>query len=134
MKINVLVFNNYGSSYLSRKVKNLLIDKNLTFPYNRIISEEKLKEIQSVAKNVLDDFSKDNIDKNWILRFIEHCDKSDRVFYYYNTSINILEQFTILEVDTSRPWKIENYDGAEYVQYLDYVVINEDINYCDYKD
>ena len=41
---------------------------------------------------------------------------------------------TIIDVDVTRPWTIATYDGAEYIQYLDYVVVNEDINYCKYKN
>lgn len=134
MKINVLIFTGYGISCMSYKVQNLLINNKLCFPYNRIISEEKLKEIQLSAKNILDNFPKDDINRDCIVRLIEHCDNLDRIFYFRNYSTNTLESFTIAEVDTSRPWKIENYDGAEYIQYLDYEVKHKDINYCDYKE
>lgn len=42
------------------------------------------------------------------------------------------EMYFIAEVDTSRPWTILEYDGSEYIQYLDYKVINEDMNYCSF--
>lgn len=42
--------------------------------------------------------------------------------------------FSIEDVDISRPWRITDYDGAEYIQYLDYVVVNKEINYCELKD
>ena len=131
--MKVIIFNGYGLSCMSYKVQNLLINNKLCFPYNRIISEEKLKEIQFSAKNVLDN-SYDEINENCIIRLIEHCDKLDRNFYFKSTYNNTLEPFTIVEVDTSRPWKIENYDGSEHIQYLDYEVKHKDINYCDYKD
>ena len=133
MKINILIFTGYGLSCVSKKIQNLLINKDLSFPFNRIISEEKLKEIQSKAKNVLDN-SYDEINESCIIRLIEHCDKLDRNFYFKSIYNNTLEPFTIVEVDTSRPWKIENYDGAEYIQYLDYEIKYKDINYCDYKE
>ena len=37
------------------------------------------------------------------------------------------------EVDTSRPWTILDYDGAEYIQYLDFDVIDKESNYCKLK-
>ena len=40
--------------------------------------------------------------------------------------------YFIKEVDTSRPWTILDYDGSEYVQYLDYNIIDKDLNYCKY--
>ena len=37
----------------------------------------------------------------------------------------------IVDVDTTRPWAIESYDGAEYIQYLDYNIIDKNINFCE---
>ena len=48
---------------------------------------------------------------------------------YLFKSENII--LSIVEVDTSRNWTIQKYDGAEYVQYLDYTVINEAYGYCE---
>ena len=42
--------------------------------------------------------------------------------------------FKIEDVDISRPWRITYYDTAEYIQYLDYDVVNEELNYCELKD
>lgn len=48
--------------------------------------------------------------------------------YEYNKGF-----YYIVEVDTTRPWRITDYDGLEYVQYLDYIVIDEELNYCELK-
>ena len=38
--------------------------------------------------------------------------------------------FSIIEIDTSRPWTIDEYDGAESVKYLDEIdLVDEDLNY-----
>lgn len=42
--------------------------------------------------------------------------------------------YYIVEVDTTRPWRITDYDGLEYVEYLDYTVIDEELNYCELKN
>ena len=39
----------------------------------------------------------------------------------------------LVDVDTSRPWTILDYDGAEYIQYLDFDIIDTEINYCELK-
>ena len=133
MKINVLIFNGYGAPVLSHKLRKLLINEKVSFPLSRIISKERLKEIKQKAGEVLD-YSRNKTLKeqcqeseNKLLKF------SNNQFYFYNENSEYLHPFSIVEVDSSRPWKIEEYDGAEYIQYLDYVVINEEINYCDYK-
>lgn len=37
---------------------------------------------------------------------------------------------SIVDVDISRPWTICKYDGAEYIQYLDYQVVFSEIGFC----
>ena len=52
--------------------------------------------------------------------------------YFYATPDDSMpfNAFKIIDVDISRPWCIEEYDGAESVKYLDeYVCISEELNY-----
>lgn len=37
--------------------------------------------------------------------------------------------FKIVEVDTSRPWTICEYDSSEYIQYLDIRAVNPEVNF-----
>ena len=133
MKVNVLIFNGYGAPVMSHKLCKLLINEKVSFPLNRIISEERLKEIKQKARDIIDYSRLKSLkeqcqeSENKVIRF------TDNQFYFYNENSKYIHPFSIVEVDTSRPWKIEEYDGAEYIQYLDYIVINEEINYCDYK-
>ena len=42
-----------------------------------------------------------------------------RNYYTYGDRLSNLSQFSIIEVDISRPWAIEEYDGSESIMYLD---------------
>ena len=42
--------------------------------------------------------------------------------------------YCIKDVDIDRPWRITDYDGKEWVQYLDYEVIDKDLNYCELRE
>lgn len=44
-------------------------------------------------------------------------------------TVNYWEQLEVVEVDTSRLWYIEDCNGAEYINYLSYKFIREDINF-----
>jgi hypothetical protein len=57
-------------------------------------------------------------------------------FRVNNTDIYRYEHnlYSIQEVDMSRPWTIASYDGLEYIQYLDYDVVDESMNYCELKE
>ena len=70
-------------------------------------------------------------------KIIDFIEKTYTPIGYYKSSHTTNYQIdnvliSIQEVDNSRPWKIENYDGSEYIQYLDYKIIDENSNYCDY--
>lgn len=50
--------------------------------------------------------------------------------YYYKTNYNYISSFSIVDVDTTRPWTIKEYDNAEYIKYLDECKLaDEELNY-----
>lgn len=49
--------------------------------------------------------------------------------YEYNKQF-----YYIFDVNTNRPWTIQDYDGIEYIKYLDYIVQDKELNYCTYID
>jgi hypothetical protein len=62
--------------------------------------------------------------------------KENGALYVYDTPDYIVKfiTFEIADVDISRPWCIEDYDGSENIKYLDnYVCISKEYNYYDVK-
>lgn len=57
-------------------------------------------------------------------------DRNNEFVYVYEKSKSTAQ---LVEVDINRPWTIEEYDGAEYIEYLDYDVIDETYNFCKKK-
>jgi hypothetical protein len=55
------------------------------------------------------------------------ADKNSRTYLFKEDNVIL----SIVDVDTSRPWGIETYDGSEYVQYLDFSYIDKSINFCE---
>ena len=69
-----------------------------------------------------------------IIRFLEEKVKPE--YKEYGLALvgkNDYQYVCIKEVDTSDYWTIEDYDNAEYIRYLKFEVINEDINYVRWK-
>lgn len=54
-------------------------------------------------------------------------DPNTKMYLFRADNISI----SVVDVDISRKWTIEKYDGAEYIQYLDYRVVNEAMGYCE---
>ena len=66
-----------------------------------------------------------------IVKF-EDEQKSERYQHYvvWNANFHRYSSFSITEVDTTRPWTIKEYDGSEYIEYLDeYEIEDEELNY-----
>lgn len=108
-KIKVLIFNNYGGNIIPSEVKNIM-NKSI-FPKNR--TGEVIKYIESHYEPIttINDATQYNVET-----------KTEQSYFCIET------------VDISRPWKIAEYDGAEYIQYLDIEIIDKELNYYDYKE
>lgn len=75
--------------------------------------------------------------KNRTGKIIELLEKQGEIISHQNGGYWIKthdEFYFIAEVDTSRPWTILEYDSAEYIQYLDYSIIDKDLNYCEFSN
>ena len=99
--MKVLLFRNYGSHDFDKELKRKLAQSK--FPKNRVG------------------------------KIIKYLEEPGEVLLRYDNGYWIKaydEVYFIAEVDTSRPWTILEYDGAEYIQYLDYDIIDKDMNYC----
>ena len=130
--MKVLLFIDYGTPYPTEEMQKIM-DK-YEFPYNRI--GEIVNYIENNSELVVD------VSASSILKTKHHIGKLYSSFgdvYGCCTETNKPSWFPtssmqIAEVDTTRPWTIENYDGKEYIRYLDVDVIHEDINYCKTKE
>lgn len=70
-----------------------------------------------------------------IVKF-EDIQKSEDHQHYslWNKNLHGCSSFSIVDVDITRPWTIEEYDGAEYIEYLDeHKLVDEELNYYEKK-
>lgn len=66
-----------------------------------------------------------------VIAFVEeHADKEHGAAFLSKYDYEYLQ---IVEVDTSIPWSIEEYDGAEYIKKLEYEMIDEALNCIRFK-
>lgn len=130
--MKVLLFTDFGTNYLSPEMIKIL-GKN-PFPINRtgkiIEFVEQIAVPLDKTEGLIPQIFKEK--SNTIIKIEDQGTSQD--IYIIKSDSDRFSRFAIQEVDTTRPWTIENYDGAEYIQYLDYNIINSDINYCVYKE
>lgn len=127
--MKVLLFTSYGGNGTTKDMRWLL--KKYPFPKNRV--GEIINYIEnnaiSLTKENIEDYLKTN--KNHIGKLTEN----NNIYYYiYDEEINCLKSISIEDVDNNRPWKISEYDGSEYIQYLDYEIIDKELNYAKLKE
>lgn len=125
--MKILIFNSYGNIGTTKDIRMLL--SKYPFPKNRI--GEIVQYIENNATKIsperITDFLKNNQDKIGKI-------KEDNNYFVYDSELNCLKRLSIVDIDISRPWDIAEYDGSEYIQYLDYEIIDSELNYGKQKD
>lgn len=123
--MKVIVLTSYGSNGLPKEFHADMSDRFWRMDKDLINRIEKADWVQvSDLNEVCDTY------KNYSYKL------ENGIKYIYGTPSNsvLFNIFEIIEVDISRPWCIEEYDGAERILYLDdYKCIDEKSNYFEYK-
>jgi len=54
-------------------------------------------------------------------------------YYIWDPDIEWVVEMTIIDVDTSKPWRITDYDGAESIEYFQGVkILDQETNYAEW--
>ena len=119
--IKVLLFTSHVGVTLNNEMKKIIQGKD--FVEGRIAVVEY---VESHAEKVNASSTYDIIEKT---RDPEKIYFVKDTYFIYNNNVKCLSCMKIVDVDISRPWCIKEYDGAEYIQYLDYTIVNKELNY-----
>ena len=127
--VKILLFSGFGANTFSKEM--IKINEMYSFPVSRkelanFVEKTAIHKSSSVGSEALEDFLKDNFE------CIVCIDNSK--YFIYNKKLKYISSLEIVEVDTSRPWTIEEYDGAEYIKYLDYEILDKELNYGKNKE
>lgn len=134
--MKVLLFIGYEAEFPTKEMQKIM-DKS-DFPYDRM--GEIIDFIEKNAE-IVNDFSastllgtKKSIGQLYCANAnVYACCTYSHKHSFFGTKYPVTTM-QIADVDTTRPWCIDIYDGKEYIKYLDYDVVNEDINYCKWRD
>lgn len=118
--MKVLLLSSFGGR-VPKIIKKFVKQNDITWRVGEVIAFIEVNAINNMGMNP----------KSIKTKVIAYDDPDGNKSYLFNDD-NIVCK--IVDVDISRPWTIATYDGAEYIQYLDYQVINTTLNYCKYKN
>ena len=129
MKKKIIVFSNYGG--LAPDVVIGALDKKVSMLSNR--SNQGI--IEKLEKNAVV-FDSNIHTEAWFkknceaLVFYSESGDDKKDYLGYNKEHNMICHVSIVSVDTSKRWYIDEYDGAEEVQYIkDMVCADKELNY-----
>lgn len=131
-KVKVLIFSGYGADVCTPKMQEIMekyegvesrvgeiIDyvENVAVPFD---SFEDAGEVESNLRANIETIVSAENNKGLI----------STKYYLWDNELHSIKSFTIEEVDITRPWTIKDYDGSEYIRYLDErELVNEKLNY-----
>ena len=124
--MKVLLFSSHGTPTYTKEMGEILNKKKR--PYNRIDEiidyvENNVDNIESMPLTEAIKYVEDN--KGKIFKMFGKQKNEEQFYHTWNKELKYVGYFSIIDVDTNRPWTIAEYDGSEYIQYLDF--------YCFYQ-
>ena len=128
--MKILIFSGFGSCTLTPTMKQIMNSNK--FPFNRVGKIVEYIEKTAVNKTGCD---RDEL-KKWLYsnkENIAYCEEFNEKIYLVQSDYCDWDTFSIRQVDISRPWTIEEYDGSEYIKYLDEYVAVKELNYYNIK-
>lgn len=133
--MKVLLFTNYGSDTRTPKMIEIM-NKNGGYTIKgrtgEVIEyiESNCVEYEQISNdNIIEIKQKMRENHELIFTFKNFQGK----YYAYNSNTHDSDSFSIVDVDITRPWTIEDYDGSEGIKYLDeWTLVDKEMNY--YKE
>ena len=126
MFMKVIILTDYGNNSLPKEFK---ADYN-----NKLwrMDEELIGRIENLDWTFVEDEYCGTLSP--MKNYSTPIEKGIKYFYGTPNGMNLFITFEIIDVDTSRPWCIEEYDGAEDIKYLDgYKCVDRESNYFEFK-
>lgn len=136
--MKVLIFPGYGGCIHTDEMKEAAEQQSgaLAGRTGRVVEVVESAEVRDISGDIGGDFKsvltelKNNYGKIIGLKGLD-SNKESIYYYTWSNDINLAIKLTIEDVDTSKPWKIGEYDGAEYIEYYRIPeILDEESNYA----
>ena len=135
-----LLFSNYGPAAPTEGMKSIL--NKGEFPKNRTGEIIEYIENHSVVLDFTHHYNEKEIAdymrnlERGIFEIVKVKEKDDKsiTYHVYDKENKVLSNFSIVDLDTDKHWTLKEYDGKEYIEYLEYEVIDKEMNYCQFNN
>lgn len=124
--MKVIILTDYGSSSLPKEFKADYSNKLWR------IDKELIRRIENFDWLFIKDEYSDTLSP--MQNYCMPIEKGMKYIYGTPNSMSLFTIFEIIDVDISRPWCVEEYDGSESIKYLDgYKCVDRESNYFEFK-
>ena len=126
--MKIAIFPGYGSN----TIPDFLIDAvNKQERNYRVVLAEEIEKLNDTHEEITDElfiaFRDGKIDTPYIKA-------NDHMYFMSSTGYTkMIDEIALVEIDKNKPWRINDYDGAEGVEYFKGIkVIDEDTGECEW--
>lgn len=131
--MKIVIYSGYGSCYVPPVMRKEI--ENEDFIHGRIKLASILEDLEptheELIQTIYDEFVSENPKDKETLHYLK-CSKDPSIVYVKNLEdvYGFTYKMEVVDVDTSRIWKIIEYDGAEGIEYFSEPrIIDKDLNF-----
>ena len=133
-----LLFSNYGPAAPTEGMKSIL--NKGEFPKNRTGEIIEYVENHSVVLDFTHHYNEKEIAdymrnlERGIFEIVKIKSHDNTIYYVYDKVFKMITSFSIVDLDTKKPWTLTEYDESERIRYLEYKLIDKEMNYCEFNN
>ena len=133
-----LLFSNYGPAAPTEGMKSIL--NKGEFPKNRTGEIIEYVENHSVVLDFTHHYNEKEIAdymrnlERGIFEIVKIKSHDNTIYYVYDKVFKMITSFSIVDLDTKKPWTLTEYDESERIRYLEYELIDKEMNYCEFNN
>lgn len=127
-KVRIAIFSGYGSNYIPDMFKGKI--KEVDTVGSRVKLAKLIDELEVNASEDKAEEAREELNNNK-RKYIKF--ENNPQVYFYSKGISWLYSVKIVDIDTTKPWRICEYDGGEYIDIFDGVTVkDEEYNMCEW--
>lgn len=130
--MKIAIYPNFGSNHIPDFIRKQLSDRS--YIQNRIEMVSILENLEpthdEINQEIYNQYSSKEPNELNFFDYIKDSKNSNIVFVKdFTDKLNWVYMIEIVEVDTTKVWKIGNYDGSESINYFkEPTIINKELN------
>lgn len=132
MFIKIAIYPDFGSIYIPKFMEKQL--SNRKFVYNRIEMAEIIEKLEptheAITQEIYEAYKSNKPNELNFFDYIKGANESHIIYVKdFENKPHFIYRIVVQEIDTSNIWRIDDYDGAEAIEYFsEPEIVDKDLN------